>query len=206
MRAVKTVSTTHSPMKTLFFTLCCLGGSILPHRAQSTDMKPALDAVYPALVRIHVVAENGGSGRMQKSRSSGSGTIIHPDGYILTNHHVAGRATRITVRLADRQECRATLIGTDPLADLAILKLDKSDLRDPNEKLPVAKFGDSDKLKVGDVVLAMGSPAGLSHSARGAPPWSRPRAPPRSASCAMRTAAHRSGTNCSSASATSTPR
>jgi serine protease Do len=158
MRAVKTY------MKTLFLTLCCIGGSILPQQAQSTDMQPALDAVYPALVRIHVVAENGGSGRMQKSRSSGSGTIIHPDGYILTNHHVAGRATRITVRLADRQECRATLIGTDPLADLAILKLDKSDLRDPNEKLPVAKFGDSDKLKVGDVVLAMGSPAGLSQS------------------------------------------
>lgn len=141
--------------------LTCIG--ILP-AATPSDIQPALDAVYPALVRIHVVSENGSAGRMQKNRGSGSGTIIHPDGYILTNHHVAGRATRMTVRLADRQECRATLIGTDPLSDLAILKLDRADLRDPEAKLPVASFGDSDALKVGDVVLAMGSPAGLSQS------------------------------------------
>lgn len=132
--------------------------------ASDPSIATALNAVYPALVRIHVVAEQGGSGRMQKNRASGSGTIIHPDGYILTNHHVAGRATKIMVRLADRQEVRATLVGTDALADLAILKLDKSDLRDPDAPLPVAKFGNSDIIRVGDVVLAMGSPAGLSQS------------------------------------------
>ena len=59
---------------------------------------------------------------------------------------------------------RATLVGTDPLADLAVLKIDKKDLRDPNMALPVAKFGDSAALAVGDIVLAMGSPAGLSQS------------------------------------------
>lgn len=128
------------------------------------QVEAAVRAVYPALVRIHVVAEEGGGGRMQKGRASGSGTIISPDGYILTNHHVAGRATRITVRLADRQELRATLVGTDPLADLAILKIDRKDLRDPAAPLPVAKFGDSSALEVGDAVLAMGSPAGLSQS------------------------------------------
>ena len=128
------------------------------------QIEAAVQAVYPALVRIHVVAEEGGAGRMQKNRASGSGTIISPDGYILTNHHVAGRATRITVRLADRQELRATLVGTDPLADLAVLKIDKKDLRDPAAPLPVAKFGDSAALEVGDTVLAMGSPAGLSQS------------------------------------------
>lgn len=101
---------------------------------------------------------------MKKGRGSGSGTIISPEGYILTNHHVAGRATRITVRLADRQEISATLVGTDPLADLAVLKIDKADLRDPNRELPVAKFGDSSKVEIGDVVLAMGSPAGVSQS------------------------------------------
>jgi serine protease Do len=101
---------------------------------------------------------------MQKGRSSGSGAIISPDGHIVTNHHVAGRATRITVRLADRQEVRATLVGTDALSDLAVLKIDRSDLRDPSAELPVAKFGDSSTLKVGDVVLAMGSPAGVSQS------------------------------------------
>jgi serine protease Do len=128
------------------------------------EIEAAVRAVYPALVRIHVVAEEGGAGRMQKGRGSGSGTIISPDGYILTNHHVAGRATRITVRLADRQELRATLVGTDPLADLAILKIEKKDLRNPEAPLPVAKFGDSSSLEVGDTVLAMGSPAGLSQS------------------------------------------
>ncbi len=128
------------------------------------QIEAAVQAVYPALVRIHVVFEEGGDGRMQKERASGSGTIISPDGYILTNHHVAGRATRITVRLADRQEIKATLVGTDPLADLAVLKIDRKDLRNPDALLPVAKFGDSGSLEVGDVVLAMGSPAGISQS------------------------------------------
>lgn len=128
------------------------------------QVEAAVHAVYPALVRIHVVAEGGGEGRMQKQRASGSGTIISPDGYILTNHHVAGRATRITVRLADRQEVRATLVGTDPLADLAVLKIDVKNLRNPEAPLPVAKFGDSSALEVGDAVLAMGSPAGVSQS------------------------------------------
>lgn len=141
--------------------------SLFSPRATATvdpQIDAAVQAVYPALVRIHVVYEEGGAGRMQKGRASGSGTIISPDGFILTNHHVAGRATRITVRLADRQELRATLVGTDPLADLAVLKIDKKDLRNPEMPLPVARFGDSSKLKVGDVVFAMGSPAGLSQS------------------------------------------
>ena len=149
-----------------FFLLPCFAALVPAGAAAKADpqIESSVQAVYPALVRIHVVSEEGGGGRMQKMRASGSGTIIHPDGYILTNHHVAGRATRIVVRLADRQEVRATLVGTDPLSDLAILKIDKKDLRDPNMALPVAKFGDSSALQVGDVVLAMGSPAGLSQS------------------------------------------
>jgi serine protease Do len=132
--------------------------------AEDPKVEAAVQAVYPALVRIHVVSEEGGAGRMQKGRSSGSGAIISPEGHILTNHHVAGRATRITVRLADRQEVRATLVGTDALSDLAVLKIDRKDLRDPAAPLPVAVFGDSSTLKVGDSVLAMGSPAGVSQS------------------------------------------
>src|SRR5512139_108971 len=87
----------------------------LASAAVDPKVEAAVQSVYPALVRIHVVSEEGGAGRMQKGRSSGSGAIISPDGHILTNHHVAGRATRITVRLADRQEIRATLVGTDAL-------------------------------------------------------------------------------------------
>jgi serine protease Do len=128
------------------------------------EIEHAIDAVYPALVRIHVVMEEGRDGRMQKMRASGSGTIISEDGYVLTNHHVAGRATRIVCRLSDREEVDAELVGTDPLSDLAVLKLKLETRRNPKAKLPVAKFGDSDKLKVGDVVLAMGSPSGLSQS------------------------------------------
>jgi serine protease Do len=115
-------------------------------------------------VRIHVVSEDGRGGRMEKSRGSGSGAIIDDKGHILTNHHVAGRATRITVRLADRQELRATLVGTDALSDLAVLKIDPATRRDPSQPLPVARFGDSSQLKVGDTVFAMGSPAGISQS------------------------------------------
>ena len=142
--------------------------SLRPAAAAAVSADPnlqrAVQAVYPALVRVHVVVEQGDDGRMQKQRASGSGTIISPDGYILSNHHVAGRATRITIRLANREELDAQLIGTDALSDLAVLKIDPASRRDPKAPLPFAKFGDSDKLKVGDVVLAMGSPAGLSQS------------------------------------------
>ena len=132
--------------------------------AQRAAIQRAVDAVYPALVRIHVVLEEGDNGRMQKHRATGSGTIISEDGYLLTNHHVAGRGTRLVCRLSDREEVDAELVGTDALSDLSVLKLDLTSRRNPKAKLPVAKFGDSDKLKVGDTVLAMGSPAGLSQS------------------------------------------
>lgn len=137
------------------------GASVESNRA---EIQPAVEAVYPALVRIHVVAEEGASGRMRKVRYSGSGTIISKDGYILTNHHVAGRATRIVCRLSDREEVDAELIGTDPMTDLSVLKLDLSSRRDPSKPLDFARFGNSDEVQVGDVVLAMGSPAGLSQS------------------------------------------
>jgi serine protease Do len=128
------------------------------------EVEDAISKVYPALVRIYVVMEEGSDGRMRKMQGSGSGTIISPEGHVLTNHHVAGRGTRFVCTLSTREEVDATLIGTDALADLAIIKLDLSTRRLKGQPLPVAGFGDSDKLKVGDPVLAMGSPAGLSQS------------------------------------------
>ncbi|MDB6079821.1 MAG: hypothetical protein JWO82_3568, partial [Akkermansiaceae bacterium] len=128
------------------------------------DIQDAISKVYPALVRIYVVMEEGSDGRMRKMQGSGSGTIISAEGHVLTNHHVAGRGTRFVCTLSTREEVDATLIGTDALADLAIIKLDLSTRRLKGQPLPVAGFGDSDKLKVGDPVLAMGSPAGLSQS------------------------------------------
>ena len=130
----------------------------------AAEVEDAIQKVYPALVRIYVVMEEGDDGRMKKMQGSGSGTIISAEGHVLTNHHVAGRGTRFVCTLSNREEIDATLVGTDALADLAILKLDLSTRRLKDQPLAVASFGDSDKLKVGDVVLAMGSPGGLSQS------------------------------------------
>lgn len=130
----------------------------------AVEVEDAITKVYPALVRIYVVMEEGVDGRMRKMQGSGSGAIISAEGHVLTNHHVAGRGTRFVCSLSNREEVDATLVGTDALSDLAVLKLDLSTRRLKDEPLAVATFGDSDQLKVGDTVLAMGSPGGLSQS------------------------------------------
>ncbi len=119
----------------------------------------AVEKVKPALVRILVVSTEYQDGREVKSESSGSGVIISPDGYVVTNHHVAGHAVRLFCTLADRQEVEAKLIGTDALSDIAVIQLEGRE-----GGYPVAEFGDSSKLRVGDSVLAMGSPLALSQS------------------------------------------
>ncbi len=132
--------------------------------ADQAKIDAAIAKVYPSLVRIHVVGEKPKDGRMQKTGGTGSGTIIHPDGYVLTNHHVAGEGTRIWVRLSNKLKVDATLVGTDPQTDLCILKLNLDQIPADMKPLPVAKFGDFKTLNVGDSVLAMGSPAGVSQS------------------------------------------
>ncbi len=92
------------------------------------------------------------------SLSLGSGVIISKDGYVATNQHVVSNADRITVKLADKREFPAKLIGLDKSTDLALLKINANDL-------PFAVLGDSDKLKVGEWVVAIGSPFGFGHSA-----------------------------------------
>ncbi len=89
--------------------------------------------------------------------ATGSGFIISTDGYIVTNHHVVDTATSITVTLNDQREFTATVVGSDERSDLALLKIDATDL-------PAVKLGDSSKLKVGEWVLAIGSPFGLQYS------------------------------------------
>jgi len=127
---------------------------------QSTAVQAAIARVAPSLVRIHVVMTDHSSGREVKREASGSGTIISPEGYVLTNHHVAGRTRSITCTLPTREEVPADLVGTDPLSDLAVLKL-----RPPKPMtFRAASFGDVSKLKVGDPVLALGSPLALSQS------------------------------------------
>lgn len=93
-----------------------------------------------------------------KSRGTGTGFIVDKAGYILTNHHVVEKAEKITVRLDDKSEHQAKLIGSDNETDLAVIKIDVG------HDLPVARMGNSDSLKVGDWVLAVGSPFGLEHT------------------------------------------
>ena len=93
----------------------------------------------------------------QERASLGSGFIISADGYVITNNHVVSDADQVVVRLHDRRELVAEVIGTDERSDIAVLKIDATDL-------PVAKLGDSDKVDVGEWVLAIGSPFGFDHS------------------------------------------
>ena len=89
----------------------------------------------------------------------GSGFIISEDGYILTNNHVIGDADGIIVNLLDGREFKAELIGADPQSDVAVIKI-----KGKPENLPVAELGSSEKVEVGEWVLALGNPFGLSHS------------------------------------------
>ncbi len=89
--------------------------------------------------------------------ATGSGVIVSPDGYVLTNNHVASAANQITVKLSDRREFPARRIGTDPKIDLALIKIEA-------QNLPYATLGDSSKLEPGEWVIALGSPFGLEHS------------------------------------------
>jgi serine protease Do len=128
------------------------------------SMEPAISSVYPALVQIRVVSASYHDGRQRKNLFSGSGVIISPDGYVVTNHHVAGKATSIRCFLSTRKELEAKLVGTDALTDIAVLKLDVSSLPPSEQKLPFARFGQAEVLKIGDPVLAMGSPLAISQS------------------------------------------
>ncbi|MDD5170828.1 MAG: DegQ family serine endoprotease [Syntrophales bacterium] len=93
-----------------------------------------------------------------KQRSLGSGFIISKDGYIVTNNHVVAKADKIKVKLANGKEYNADIKGRDPNTDLALIKIEA------NGNLPAVNFGDSDKLRVGDWVFAIGNPYGLEHT------------------------------------------
>ena len=92
-----------------------------------------------------------------ESRSLGSGFIVSADGYILTNAHVVDAADEITVRLTDKREFKAKVIGADKRTDLAVIRIESNNL-------PVVRFGDANKLKVGEWVVAIGSPFGFDNS------------------------------------------
>lgn len=165
--------------------LFCLGQVALAN-AQLPDFTPLVESASPAVVNIstkqHVQAHGAVAqmpdleglppifreffghsfpappeGQQPDAQSLGSGFIIAADGYVLTNNHVVADADEIIVRLPDRSELEATLVGADPRTDVALLKIEATGL-------PTVRLGDSSALKVGEWVLAIGSPFGFDHT------------------------------------------
>jgi serine protease Do len=123
------------------------------------------EKVTPTIVQVTVVSERENphndffffpfKDMPKEQRGSGSGIVISDDGYIVTNNHVVENATKVTIGMFDKRTYEAKVIGTDPLTDLAVIKIDA-------KNLPAAYLGNSDDLKVGQWVMAIGNPLALS--------------------------------------------
>ena len=165
----------HTRVVLILVALCCLSmgiaiGAVMHEHAgaKSDDNRPAISSVRlapdtltgsfsrvaeqvePSVAHIKVYESE-----VYTREGTGSGVIINAAGYILTNSHVVSRAIKIRVKLADGSESEAKVIGIDVPTDLAVIKIESA------KSLPVARMGDSDKLNVGDWVIAIGSPFGL---------------------------------------------
>ncbi len=143
----------------LIFTLSV--SAVSPDRSIQDKIYSARDKVMTALVHIQPVIKNYATGEMEKQAVIGSGIVIHEDGYVVTNYHVAGKAERIICTLADKEIVTATYIGGDPMTDISVIKLDLSNYKN---KIEIAEFGNSDEVQVGQYVMALGSPLSLSRS------------------------------------------
>lgn len=124
--------------------------------ARKTPVVRAAKAVGPAVVGItnKAVARDWFNNQVQVEQGVGSGVIFRSDGYIVTNNHVIAGAKEIVVSLADGRSFTGQLVGADELTDLAVVKIDATDL-------PAAEFGDSDDIMVGEPAIAIGNPMGL---------------------------------------------
>ncbi|RME28407.1 MAG: peptidase, partial [Deltaproteobacteria bacterium] len=143
------------------------------------SLAPLVDMLSPAVVYIEVEKKEevqfpdglehfapffgfripeGGEPQYRIQRGSGSGFIISPDGYVLTNNHVVDDADKVMITIGEDTKLPGKVVGTDPRTDVALVKIDA------DEELPTVKLGDSDALRVGDWVMAIGNPFGLTHT------------------------------------------
>lgn len=128
---------------------------------QPASYADAVDIAAPSVANVYTrrvisdAAASGSGGRFRVNTSVGSAVVIDPEGYLVTNYHVVALANDIRIQLADGQIARPELIGVDAETDLALLKVDLG-------TLPAIPLGRSDQLRIGDVVLAIGNPYGLS--------------------------------------------
>jgi S1-C subfamily serine protease len=135
--------------------------------AYSTAVTGAVERMSPSVVNIEVHQAVSGRERRARSgepqneerRGGGSGFVFTPDGLILTNSHVVHDAVRIAVTMSDGRRMPATLIGDDPASDLAVIRLERPHFDEPG--LTAAALGDSQRLRVGQIVIAIGAPYGF---------------------------------------------
>lgn len=137
------------------------GGEALTRFDFRQVVQSAKDKVFPAVVYIKVLRETHESGRKSTQEVSGSGVIISPKGEVLTNWHVVDKAVEVRCLLFDGRAANAKVVGSDKDTDLALIQLD---MPAGAPALPCAVLGESDVLKEGDFVMAMGAPWGLSRS------------------------------------------
>jgi len=125
--------------------------------AYSQAVVSAVDRIGPAVVSVGMARRAPERLRrrgLSELKGSGSGLVIAPDGFVLTNSHVVTSADRLEVRFADGREMSATMVGNDPHSDLAVVRI-------PGSGLPSAELGDSSALRVGQLVVAVGNPLGF---------------------------------------------
>ena len=129
--------------------------------AYSTAVTSAVERISPSVVHIavHLHAGRSRSGEPRERQGGGSGFVFTPDGLVLTNSHVVHEASRIVVTLSDGRRMPATVIGEDPASDLAVIRLERS----PGDEigLSAAVMGDSQKIHVGQIAIAIGAPYGF---------------------------------------------
>jgi serine protease Do len=135
-----------------------------PAAAATPTQDPMLARVFPSIVRIEAIRLRPLDGRLAKQWTGGSGVIISAQGHVITNCHVTDDGDFFRCYLYDGSHLEAKLVGQDALTDLAVLQLDLSARAKDAAPLAVTKFGDSDQLKAGDEVFALGSPGFVSQS------------------------------------------